>query len=149
MEEPKTVKVFAGGCLELLFPEESAHGVNIIYLWFRCSKDGLVEKYLECRNSKMVISNVTSSHEGYYKCILIPEVITSRVVYVEVISRGNITQQPLNQHTEVGKKFTTNSEAGCKQYPDTCHEFCDKDQPIRSQLLIQQISKEDVGVVLL
>ncbi|XP_065886160.1 uncharacterized protein [Dysidea avara] len=142
VEEPKTVKVFAGGCLELLFPEESAHGVNIIYLWFRCSKDGLVEKYLECRNSKMVISNVTSSHEGYYKCILIPEVITSRVVYVEVISRGNITQQPLNQHTEVGKKFTTNSEAGCKQYPDTCHEFCDKDQPIRSQLLIQQISED-------
>ena len=152
MEEPKLVtKVFADDSLELSCKAESAPGVDVTYLWFKCYQDGQIEELAErCLGSKMVVSRVTHSHQGYYKCVISPEV-SSRVACVEVMSQTDIkfkTQPPHHQRIEIGKQLILSCEAACENYPVNYQWYHNKERLInanRSQLVIPQLAKEDIG----
>ena len=153
MEEPKLVtKVFAGYSLELSCKAESAPDVDVTYRWYKCNKDGHIEELVEkCLESKMVISEVTHSHQGHYKCVVSPEV-SSRVVYVEVMTPTNIkftTQPPKQQCIEFGEELTLTCEAVCEDNPVNYQWYYNKQRLInanRSQLVISQVAKEDGGL---
>ncbi|XP_065883772.1 uncharacterized protein [Dysidea avara] len=153
VEEPKLVtKVFAGYSLELSCKAESAPDVDVTYRWYKCNKDGHIEELVEkCLESKMVISEVTHSHQGHYKCVVSPEV-SSRVVYVEVMTPTNIkftTQPPKQQCIEFGEELTLTCEAVCEDNPVNYQWYYNKQRLInanRSQLVISQVAKEDGGL---
>jgi len=152
VEEPKLVtKLFAGDSVELSCKAESAPGVDMTYLWYKCNKTGYVEelqeKYL---GSKMTIIKASQLHQGYYKCVISPEV-SSRVVYVEVMTPTDIkftTQPPLEQSIEFGEELTLSCEAECENHPVT-YQWFRNGKPLfnanRSQMVIPQIAKEDRG----
>ena len=152
VEEPELVtKVFTGDSVELSCKAESAPGIVVTYLWFKCDKGGQVKELVEkCLDCKMVISKATHLHQGYYKCVISPEV-SSRVVYVEVMTQANIkltTQPPKIQSIVCGEELTLNCEAASESYPVTYQWYCNKERLInanRSQLVIPQVTKEDFG----
>jgi len=149
VEEPKDLtRIFVGDSVELSCKAESSPGVDVAYLWYKCGHvEAPVENYI---GSKMVISEATHLHQGYYKCVISPEV-SSRVVYVEVMTPTDIkftTQPPLEQSIKVGEELTITCEAECDNYPVTYQWYYNKQRLInanRSQLVIPQVSKEDGG----
>jgi len=162
VEEPKLVtKVFSGGSLELLCEAEAAPGVDVNYLWFKCYKNGLVEQLVDkCTGSKMMVSRVNHFHQGYYKCVISPEIISpevispevsSRVVYVKVMTPTDIkftTHPPKKQFIEFGEELTLTCEAECENHPVTYQWYYNKQRLInanRSQLVISHIDNEDIG----
>ena len=153
MKEPKLVtRVFTGDTLELSCKAESAPEVDVTYLWFKCNKDGDVEKLVEkCLDSKIIMSKATNFHQGYYKCVISPEV-SSRVAYVEVMTPTNIkftTQPPKQQCIEFGEELTLVCEAECEENPVNYQWYYNKQRLInanRSQLVLSQIAEEDGGL---
>ncbi|XP_065883776.1 hemicentin-2-like isoform X2 [Dysidea avara] len=152
VEEPKHVtRIFAGDSLELSCKAESSPGMEVTYLWFKCNKDGDVEELVEkCLDSKIIMSKATNFNQGYYKCVISPEV-SSRVAYVEVMTPTDIkftTHPPKKQCIELGNELTLTCEAECENYPITYQWYCNKERLINannSQLVIPQVGKEDIG----
>lgn len=149
MEEPTLVTtIFNGSTLELSCKAESAPEVDVNYRWYKCDKEGGVEGAREiCNSSKMFVSEVTHLHQGYYKCVISPEV-SSRVACVKVIIPRDIkfTVQPvLDQSLKVGEKLALNCEAECADHYQWYHNGKPLINANSSQLIIPQVGKEDIG----
>jgi len=153
VEEPRDItRIFTGDSVELSCKAESAPGVDVSYLWYKCNETGHVEIPVEnYTGNKMVISKATFLHQGYYKCVISPAEISSRIAYVEVMTPTDIkftTQPPKNQSIEFGEELTLTCEAECENYPVTYQWYCNKERLINannSQLVIPQVAKEDGG----
>ena len=159
MEEPKDfTRIFAGDSVEMSCKAESAPGVDLTYLWYKCYKTGHVEGLVEnCTGNKMVISKATQLHQGYYKCVISsaevnsPAEVSSRVAYVEVMTPNDIkftTQPPLKHPIKIGEELILNCVAECENYPVT-YQWHRNEKPLlnanRSRLVILQVAGEDCG----
>jgi len=151
VEQPEEkIVVLAGNKLELSCKAESVPGLDVVYQWFKCNKEGKRKEPLQCNEEKFVVPEATQYNQHCYICQISAK-ISSRVVCVEVVNSAEIKitkQPPKNRYIEFNGNLILECEAKCRHYRVTYQWYLNGNalsNATNSRLVVKKIRREDLG----